>query len=660
MPAGSIDGGSVMLYRVACLCGVLCFGLVTRADVLSAASPDYPFSRFSPFHATTLSLNGGCDQCDACPDNAATVTQSTPLPTANFTNESSRDIPITSCLGGASGSIASTYLEGPESGTLSGSFSMTTRAASSAVSVPFGDFDPPVFACKTGTAAVIGAFSLQFLVRDTPTALLANVASTWTVSAGSVSCGDACFGGGFADVSVAVELARVLRQADEVTLRATVDSVTVSDQFSFAGSGDCGGGTKGVNPVDGTVVLPLNACLSDPLPVGEYVLSVTVQSNSNTASDVQGEVNLNLGIGGAGNGGLNWISAAGGELLDAANWCPSRVPTASDRLLFALPDVYSVAFPEAVASSLRVSDGFVTLGGTLLTLGSTAATPSSIEVDDVAADRAASLLLQAGEYRAGSIAVGIAGDSDPDVSLLELGGDGVRLSATDLIVGEETGSEGLVSSKDGAVEGDAGVTTLKATGSLLVGAAGDGALDLEQVNVDASTSTTGLALAVLAGSTGLVDLAGGVSSFGPAISVGGDGTGTLQLSNGALVDAATLVVGENSLGSGTVAVDGDAAAFGGALHSALSIAGAVSIGKNGSRHGQPRRRWLSCRRRDDTRRRGERQWLACSHPRGRRCGGERSRGGGYPDRRRKRPWQPHCGGYGAVADPRHGRVEGQE
>lgn len=98
--------------------------------------------------------------------------------------------------------------------------------------------------------------------------------------------------------------------------------------------------------------------------------------------------------------------------------------------------------------------------------------------------------------------------------------------------------------------------------------------------MDASTSTTGLALAVLAGSTGLVDLAGGVTcSARPSRWVG-----TAQAHfNSAMAPWWTRQHwwSRNSLGSGTVAVDGDAAVFGGALHSALSIAGAVSIGKNG-------------------------------------------------------------------------------
>ena len=62
-----------------------------------------------------------------------------------------------------------------------------------------------------------------------------------------------------------------------------------------------------------------------------------------------------------------WTNAAGGDLLDPANWSDCQEPDATSDLFFILPDAYTVTCPDTEVGSASVLDGTVTLAleGTL-------------------------------------------------------------------------------------------------------------------------------------------------------------------------------------------------------------------------------------------------------------------------------------------------------
>ncbi|MGB0722207.1 MAG: beta strand repeat-containing protein [Gammaproteobacteria bacterium] len=161
-----------------------------------------------------------------------------------------------------------------------------------------------------------------------------------------------------------------------------------------------------------------------------------------------------------------------------------------------------------------------------------------------------------------TIAVGYYGDGTIDVS------NGAGLQATSLVLGDGSGTS------SGSVSVDGVGSDLTLTAHLYVGDSGVGDFSLtggaqgQAVNLYVGYANS----ANPATNTALIDGAGTRFTASTGTNVGGYGKGELTVSNGAVLDAATLRIGDNSSGTGLITV-GDG--------STLNALG-VNIGYNGN------------------------------------------------------------------------------
>jgi T5SS/PEP-CTERM-associated repeat protein/uncharacterized repeat protein (TIGR03803 family) len=238
-----------------------------------------------------------------------------------------------------------------------------------------------------------------------------------------------------------------------------------------------------------------------------------------------------------------------------------------------------------VAASLAVAGGLVTIegGGTLIDT----ATDGS---GGVAVSSGGTLLVE------GTAAMLSAGTSDLDVTggnvtianggsvtafgLAIVGGALlVQNGGTLITAGGDGGAIGTAVSADGVASLDGGGSVWRDGGPLLVGDGGTGTLALTNgAVVSAGAVTIGQG-----GGTGTITLDGGAMLSGSgALDVGSGGIGTLALTHGGIAGADTVSVGMAG-GSGTVSVDGTGSTLDdtGALSVGIGGTGALSITRSG-------------------------------------------------------------------------------
>ena len=285
----------------------------------------------------------------------------------------------------------------------------------------------------------------------------------------------------------------------------------------------------------------------------------------------------NITVSGAPNGSIGLLEVFG---------VSSRVNADGELLVANKGSVTISDSGSLTANSLRIQDGTLDVingtlslpSGSVILVGS-GGTGTVFVLNGGTADASGELVLGTSAGSSGTLTISDVGSTwtdDANVSIGEAGAGTLEVLAGGLLV---TGTDGNgLSASLGTQSTGSGVANIqggdwKANGSILIGAAGTGSLQLSQAGtVESGDATIGSG----AGSSGTASVTDGGShwTISGDLTVGSNGGGTLVISNGGMVTNVNATIGDKQGSSGTVNVVG--------LGSSWQNSGILTVGGDGA------------------------------------------------------------------------------